>query len=388
MVSENYYSNSPRYNYVIKHDEEDNIEEHAAVQEALDNGKIGSEYLVWQVKVVSDQFIKMTSSKQMFGVKQPQRNVGLNSKDHLFRELKAKLHERLDSSPLRSCLQLGKWEDFAKSHEDLRKDFMNGFHDAEIKTHKHLHAKLKRDFDWQFLRLSNMKAPNTEPYFILYDNWRKKICFAEIRHVGGRFYYDYLPTTNAHLQLAVRRNWIKYQCLYGQDDEFNVFRSICFADSMSKDQRCQIGIIALTLQILMCVGITMDCLEKWLDFSPKKFLESMRSFEYADDYILIVIISILTLTFILQRLRRTVESFQQFYTNMDEVFIIRRMPTSVITMDFIANIVVGTWMALLTPFFLLQSGDIQPVVLNSFALTFFLELDDMANIFDFRIGRS
>ena len=151
---------------------------------------------------------------------------------------------------------------------------------------------------------------------------------------------------------------------------------------VSRAQDCygyHIGFVALSLQILLCIGITIDSVNQWLDTSLEDLWDTIISLEYELEDVLIVIISTLTFAFILQRLSKAINSFKRFYRNIKEVCII---PPAVIALDFTSNVVVGTWMAMITPFFLLQSEDIQTVVLNSFALTIFIELDDLANVFE------
>ena len=306
--------------------------------------------------------------------------------------------EGMDFSPFRLALQTeGSASNlFAKALEDVRETFVTSsiFSRSDIR----LHEELKRNFDLKFLKLSNLKAKNGEPYFIVYDEVKKTLQFAErdgeefktIHPMKKRFQiyktigfvYDRsfsFRTTNKDLQEAVRHNWIKYQCLQGQDDEFNIFRSLCFAPPSNLDQRYHIGFVALSLQILLCVGITIDSVEQWSNTSLEDVWDTIISSEYEIEYMMIVTISILTFAFILQRLSKTVNSFKRFYRNMNEVC---EVPKAVIALDFSSNVVVGTWMAMATPFFLLQSEDIQTVVLNSFALTIFIELDDLANVFE------
>ena len=50
--------------------------------------------------------------------------------------------------------------------------------------------------------------------------------------------------------------------------------------------------------------------------------------------------------------------------------------------DPFSNVLIGTIICLVSFFYLLQSETITDVVLNSFALTFIIELDDMANLFE------
>ena len=329
--------------------------------------------------------------------------VKMSSIDQLFEsdtsdtmESVINIGEGLDFSPFRLPLQsAGSASDsFAQALEDVRETFVTS--SIFSRTNVKLHEELKRNFDLKFLKLSNLKAKH-EPYFIVYDEREKTLQFVErdledIQHLSKKDFtrisntirqiYDQslgTRTTNKGFQEAVRHNWIKYQCLQGQDDEFNIFRSLCFAPPSNLDQRYHIGFVALCLQILLCIGITMDSVEQWSDTSLENVWDTIISLEYEIEYMMIVAISMLTFVFILQRLRKTINSFKRFYRNIHEVC---EVPKAIIALDFTSNVVVGTYMAMITPFFLLQSEDIQTVVLNSFALTIFIALDDLANVFE------
>ena len=343
-------------------------------------GKITCRFLMFNTKLV-----KMSSIDQLFESDTSDAMTSL-----------IKLGEGLDFSPFRLPLQSpGTVSDsFAKALEDVRKTFVTS--PIFCRTNVKLHEALKRNFDLKFLKLSNLKAKH-EPYFIVYDEREKTLHFVErdledIQHLPKkeimrisnyiREIYDRsfgFRTTNKGLLEAVRHNWIKYQCLQGQDDEFNIFRSLCFAPPSNLDQRYHIGFVALCLQILLCIGITMDSVEQWSDTSLENVWDTIISLEYEIEYMMIVAISMLTFVFILQRLRKTINSFKRFYRNIHEVC---EVPKAIIALDFTSNVVVGTYMAMITPFFLLQSEDIQTVVLNSFALTIFIALDDLANVFE------
>ena len=51
-------------------------------------------------------------------------------------------------------------------------------------------------------------------------------------------------------------------------------------------------------------------------------------------------------------------------------------------LDFMSNVVVGLVVVFFCFFYLLISENISEVILNSFALTFIIELDDFANLFE------
>ena len=356
----------------------------------IENGKLKREDigitrntpLICNVSIFNTKWIKISSIDQLFesdtsDTMESVINIG-----------------GLDFSPFHVSNSL------AKALEDVRKTFVTS--PIFSRTNVKLHDELKRNFDLKFLKLSNLKANQHESYSIVYDEREKTLHFVELLlddlpEVWSKeesqwnadpdkiiacicaVYGGGLKTTNKGFQEAVRHNWIKYQCLQGQDDEFNIFRSLCFAPPSNLDQRYHIGFVALCLQILLCIGITMDSVEQWSDTSLENVWDTIISLEYEIEYMMIVAISMLTFVFILQRLRKTINSFKRFYRNIHEVC---EVPKAIIALDFTSNVVVGTYMAMITPFFLLQSEDIQTVVLNSFALTIFIELDDLANVFE------
>eukprot|EP01084_Bolivina_argentea_P230518 388891_1 len=78
------------------------------------------------------------------------------------------------------------------------------------------------------------------------------------------FYYNNMTEL---IHLYSRYNFIKTKCLYGQDNEFNIFRSLCFicADLNPQEMvvRLSIGILCLILQICLTVGIVMQVIDNW-----------------------------------------------------------------------------------------------------------------------------
>ena len=190
------------------------------------------------------------------------------------------------------------------------------------------------------------------------------------------------------LWISHRYHWIINGCLYGQDAEFNIFRSLCFVrydyvtdpklatwyflNSMNLNHliRIPIGILCLALQILLTIGIVMEVVDNW---------DIDEMFENSDTKSMIIIISIFTFSFISYTFVFTVIKFFQFYINMSKVFMISWW---IIVFDFISNIIIGFLLCMVSWFYLLQSESIADVVLNSFAMTFILELDDLANLFE------
>ena len=305
----------------------------------------------------------------------------------------SKVYRKLDLSPIRQYF-MSKFRNrrsgqissdvFAKALEDVRGQFVRLLPE-ELPHIEHEYQELKRGFDRNFLHIAT-GLRGCKRCYIVYDDRRQELHLVGLKltkcAVLWRFFFSHYHSADKRdIRWIVRRNWIKYQCLHGQDDEFNIFRSLCFAPQSSVLERYQIGFVALTLQILLSIGIAVDTVQMWSNqySSFDDFAGKIKGFEYQFEETLIVIISIFTFIFILQRLQKTIESFKQFYSNMKEVCII---PNEIIALDFTSNIIVGTFMAIVTPFFLLQSEDIQTVVLNSFALTYFIELDDLANVYE------
>ena len=79
--------------------------------------------------------------------------------------------------------------------------------------------------------------------------------------------------------IADRYRFIKDKCLYGQDNEFNIFRSVCFLDTLtpflykniyglqvdvdSHEIRLSIGILCLILQLILSTGICLEVYNNW-----------------------------------------------------------------------------------------------------------------------------
>ena len=101
--------------------------------------------------------------------------------------------------------------------------------------------------------------------------------------------------------------------------------------------------------------------------------------EMFDNDGMIITISFLVFAFISYSYIFTVYKYRQFYQNMKYV---AKISWIIQSLDFISNIIVGFIICLVSFAYLLQSESIGDVVLNSFALTFILELDDLANLFE------
>ena len=360
----------------------DTAETHDVIRKEFEKDPNARELLQAKVIIVPEEAINMYSIDELL------LKGAVNSKEKHRTHLK-EIYGKLEFDHFRSSLRSADAASdlFDNALADLREQFVHKLPtDASGSDFK----RMTRTFDLTILRMFNMKGNDGsgDPMYVVFDDNQDTLDFVEVTCGEGRLketadkVYERscgLPTDSLGIQKAVRENWIKYQCLHGQDEEFNIFRSLCFAPTSGVNERYQIGLMALTLQILLCFGITVDSFEKWEGTTFEDVWNSVSSLEYEIDEVLIVAISALAFGFILQRLRKTVTSFNRFYRNMKEVCVI---PKAIIILDFSSNIIVGTWMAAVTPFLLLKSEDIQTVVLNSFALTIFVELDDLANIFE------
>ena len=189
----------------------------------------------------------------------------------------------------------------------------------------------------------------------------------EHRYMFGPQYYRNITYQTL---LAERYWWLKEKCLYGQDNEYNIFRSLCFtetANDQSKVARLSIGILCLMLQAILTVGIVIEVIDNW-------DIDEMFDSDY-----MIIAISFMVFAFISLTYENTVLKYREFYGNM--VWIAKVLPW-IKYFDFMSNIAIGFVICLVSFAYLLQSETIGDVVLNSFALTFILELDDLANVFD------
>eukprot|EP01084_Bolivina_argentea_P158842 276685_1 len=114
--------------------------------------------------------------------------------------------------------------------------------------------------------------------------------------------------------LAGRYWWLTERCLYGQDNEFNIFRSLCFMQGFcvvgnnsywfDYAIRLSVGILCLILQICLATGIVMEVIDNW---------DTENMF---DNDSMIIIISFLVFSFISYTYIFTVIKYVEFYQNM------------------------------------------------------------------------
>lgn len=205
---------------------------------------------------------------------------------------------------------------------------------------------------------------------------KKAIAFGGMYEEGKQCLITHQNITSP-LWYADRYWYIKNILLYGQDNEFNIFRSLCFLEvgdkvfeNVFKDQvtiRLSIGLLCLILQILLTIGIVIEVIDSW-------DIEGMF-----DNDIMIITISFVSFAFISYTTLWTVIKYFEFYNNAESVM---KVSLLISFLDFVSNIMIGVTISVVSFFYLLQSESITDVVLNSFALTFIMELDDIANLFE------
>ncbi len=101
--------------------------------------------------------------------------------------------------------------------------------------------------------------------------------------------------------------------------------------------------------------------------------------EMFDDDRIIITISFLVFALISYSYWFTVVKFYRFY---ECLYYIAKIDWINFVLDFASNIVIGIIIVIFAFKYLLLSEGIADVVVNSFALTFIIELDDIVNLFE------
>ena len=192
-------------------------------------------------------------------------------------------------------------------------------------------------------------------------------------YIRERFDPQYYRNVTYEIWLAERYKWIRDKCLYGQDNnynhynEFNIYRSLCFAYYEEWIAiKLSIGILSILLQLMLTIGICIEVDDNW---------DNQQMFGDG----LIVFASLIIVAFISYTYIFTVDLYFEFYGNMKYVTEISWL---IWGLDFVSNIVIGFIICVISWFYLLQSDDIGDVILNSFALAVIIKLDDIVNVFD------
>ncbi len=145
-----------------------------------------------------------------------------------------------------------------------------------------------------------------------------------------------------------------------------MFRCLLFQESAI--EIVALSIIVLTLQTLFTIAIVKDVVNNW---NIDREFDETESFIFVMSIIVFALLSFLYAT--------TAQSFYTFYKSISEICII---PWYILSMDFLSNILIGFVITLVSFFFLIESESLSDIVLNSFALAFIIELDDLANVFE------
>eukprot|EP01083_Nonionella_stella_P015264 42704_1 len=190
---------------------------------------------------------------------------------------------------------------------------------------------------------------------------------------GFEYYPYYVQNITQPYYMCCRYHFVMDYVLLGQDSQFNIFKSLCFLSARRDEKhrqlwaRLSVSVLAILLQLLMTGGVSMEVIRNW-DINLM-----------FDDDTMIIIISFSVFAFLAYQYWFTVVKFFKFYTNM---YYVADVDWIVPIMDFISNILVGGIVVFFSFAYLLLSKTTQDVVMNSFALQFIVELDDMANLFD------
>lgn len=167
----------------------------------------------------------------------------------------------------------------------------------------------------------------------------------------------------AQVQIMFRYVFLKDILLKNQDSEFNIYRSYYFEP---RHDKMAMALLALILQITLTVAITINIINDW------DILLNQNNY-------FIVFCSVLVFCFISYSTNGTAKLFSQFYKDIGLAY---DLPYFLVFCDFISNIVIALYVCFISLFFLIQSPNYGELVLNSFALTFLIEIDDIINIFD------
>ena len=167
----------------------------------------------------------------------------------------------------------------------------------------------------------------------------------------------------AQVQIMFRYIFLKDILLKQQDSEFNIYRSYYFDP---RHDKMAMALLATILQVVLTVAITIDVGLSFDDVT------------HQDNY-LIIASSILAFCFISYSTNGTAKLFRKFYHDINLAY---DLPWFLVFCDYFSNVIIAMYICLLSLFFLLQSPSYTELVLNAFALTFLVEIDDMINIFD------
>eukprot|EP01083_Nonionella_stella_P230089 813735_1 len=127
------------------------------------------------------------------------------------------------------------------------------------------------------------------------------------------------------------------------------------------------ALLALLVQIVLSIGITIHIVDNF-------------EYIYERDFdVFVTICSLLVFGLISTFAHSTANAFIKFYRN---VYYAYDVPWFFVVCDFISNMVMSSYICAISLFLLMQSETYSDLVLNAFALTFLIEIDDMINVFE------
>eukprot|EP01084_Bolivina_argentea_P279110 477120_1 len=206
----------------------------------------------------------------------------------------------------------------------------------------------------------------------LFDRWENNFKF--FRYLNKKCYFlskqssdfnlQYIGSKNITLGLKIMlRKTLLIDLLKGQDDEFNIFRSYYFDEDPSKISFAVLSlIISFGLTIVLILNIINDI-----------------DVVFEQDDPIIFVLSVLVFLCLGELSFTTMNSYSTFYRKSSFLF---KIPYFLKCSDFMLNVILPITVTLIS-FFLLSSSDTYlDLVLNAFALTFIVEIDDMLNVFE------
>merc|ERR1719242_1687562 len=202
-------------------------------------------------------------------------------------------------------------------------------------------------------------ASNPEGHFqAYYDTDFDTLYFAktDVMHYGGE-------NVTSQVLCMWRYVFLRDVLLKGQDAEFNIYRSY-YLDP--QEGKIVLSVLSLALQIALTVSISIAVFNGWDDIKTQKNP-------------LVIVCSVLAFCFISYSTQGTGRLFRRFYKDIGLAY---DLPLFMMLCDYISNVLISWYICCLSLFFLLQTDGLEDLVLNSMALTFIIELDDVINIFD------
>eukprot|EP01084_Bolivina_argentea_P132137 233172_1 len=156
------------------------------------------------------------------------------------------------------------------------------------------------------------------------------------------------------------------------DSEFNIYRS--YIISQQETQKISLSLLGLILQIALTAAIIVNFVDSVSEAGLAFY------FDFGDiDNVIKIIISLLVFSLLSYKHNFTVTAYCWFYEWANYYY---EIPIFLKYSDFVSNIILGYIVTFLSFFFLATSETFSDLVLNSFALTFITEIDDMVNVYE------